>query len=69
MKTLESLLEAHDFSAGEVKAISKKFKQYKKKLSISDARKAAVKDYLTELESEKMSIMSQIEKHKGGGNE
>ena len=66
MKTLEVLLEAHDLSVGEVKAISKKFKQYKKKLSISDARKAAVKDYLTELESEKMSIMSQIEKHKGG---
>ena len=31
-----------------------------------EARKAAGKDYLTELESEKMSIMSQIEKHKGG---
>ena len=66
MKTLEALLEAHGFSVGEIKVILKKFKQYKKKLSISDARKAAVKDYLTELEAEKMSIMSQIEKHKGG---
>ena len=66
MKTLEAMLEAHDFSTGEIKAISKKFKQHKKKLSIADARRAAIKDYLTELESEKMSIVSQIEKHKGG---